>query len=120
MLPSAFTFLEGLPLTPNGKLDRAALPTPAPAAPGYTAPRSTAEEYVAGIWSEVLGVERVGVHDEFFAIGGHSVLAARVAARLRTAFDIEVPLSLLFVNTTVEQLAAALEELLAADLDPAD
>ncbi|WP_433040592.1 phosphopantetheine-binding protein [Dactylosporangium sp. CS-033363] len=78
-------------------------------------PRTTSEEFVAEVWSEVLGIERIGVHDEFFAIGGHSVLAARVAARFRAALDLEVPLSLLFVNTTVEQVAAALEELLAAE-----
>ncbi|MFI5911649.1 amino acid adenylation domain-containing protein [Dactylosporangium sp. NPDC051541] len=118
MLPAAFVAVEGLPMTPNGKLDRAALAAPDPAdaaAAAHVAPRTTAEEYVAGIWTEVLGVDNPGVHDEFFAIGGHSVLAARVAARLRAAFDIEVPLSLLFVNTTIEQIAAALEELLAAD-----
>ncbi|WP_433200185.1 phosphopantetheine-binding protein [Dactylosporangium sp. CS-047395] len=78
-------------------------------------PRTTSEEFVAEVWSEVLGIERIGVHDEFFAIGGHSVLAARVAARFRAALDLDVPLSMLFVNTTVEQVAAALEELLAAE-----
>jgi acyl-coenzyme A synthetase/AMP-(fatty) acid ligase len=118
MLPSAFIPLEGLPVTPNGKLDRAALATPAPAAPpDRQPPRTTAEEFVAGIWREVLGTDEIGVHDEFFTIGGHSVLAARVAARLRAAFDLDVPLSVLFVNTTVEQVAAALEDLLAADAD---
>src|SRR5204862_7701621 len=82
MLPSAFVLLDALPLTPNGKLDRVALPAPDwnRAAPGraYVAPSTPVEQALAGIWREVIHVERVGVHDSFFDIGGHSLTATQV------------------------------------------
>src|SRR5207253_11399471 len=111
MVPSAFVVLEALPLSPNGKLDRRALPAPdlgAVAGAGYVAPRTEAEATLAGIWAEVLGVERVGVEDNFFELGGDSILSIRVISRLRAAFGVEVSPRALFTTPTVAGLAAAL------------
>jgi amino acid adenylation domain-containing protein len=109
MLPNAFVFLAELPLTNNGKVDRRALPAPGAARPesdgGYVAPRTAAEGLLCGVWSEVLGVERVGVHDNFFALGGHSLLAARVAARLGRELRGRVSLRDFFTSPTVAEMA---------------
>ncbi|RJT17081.1 hypothetical protein D3227_40690, partial [Mesorhizobium waimense] len=81
MVPSAFVRLDALPLTPNGKLDRKALPSPADdayARRAYQAPRGAVETALAGIWQELLGVERVGRHDHFFELGGHSLMAVQL------------------------------------------
>jgi amino acid adenylation domain-containing protein len=109
MLPAAFVPLDALPLTPNGKVDYRALPAPSAARPEdaapFEAPRTPTEELVAQIWAEVLGLERLGAHDEFFALGGHSLLAAQVIARVRETFQIELPLRSLFETPTVAGLA---------------
>ncbi|MFJ1832263.1 condensation domain-containing protein, partial [Streptomyces sp. NPDC088178] len=94
MVPAALIPLDALPLNANGKVDRRALPAPDPAGAvddGYVAPRTGTEERVAAVWAEVLGLERVGVQDEFFAIGGHSIRAVALVGALRAAgFDIGV------------------------------
>ena len=111
MVPSAFVKLEALPLTPNGKVDRKALPTPEreSALEAFLAPRTPVEGVIAGIWAELLGLERVGLDGHFFALGGHSLLAAQVISRLRRAFDIELPVRDLFEAPTVADLAARVE-----------
>ncbi|HLL48290.1 MAG TPA: non-ribosomal peptide synthetase, partial [Longimicrobiaceae bacterium] len=112
MLPAAVVVLESLPLTPNGKLDRRALPAPgAGGAEEYVPPRDPTEEILAGIWAELLHLERVGIHDDFFALGGHSLLATRAAARVRETFGVDLPLRAYFEAPTV----AALAERLAAE-----
>jgi acyl carrier protein len=112
--------LDRLPLTPNGKLDLGALPPPdamdSPGEEDDTAPGSPLEQAVAGIWTEVLQLERVGLHDDFFELGGHSLLATRVVARMRTAFGIELPLRSLFEAPTVASLALVITEYLLAEL----
>jgi amino acid adenylation domain-containing protein len=117
MVPSDFVALERLPLTPSGKVDRRVLPSPDPSRAEdkveYVAPRTPAEETLAGIWSEVLGVERVGTGDDFFNLGGHSLSAARVLSRVRNAFGIELPLSLMFDKRTLEGMASAVDEKMA-------
>ncbi|HST62436.1 MAG TPA: AMP-binding protein, partial [Longimicrobium sp.] len=111
MVPAAFVRLETLPLNPNGKLDRRALPAPEGDAFGtraYAAPVGETEQALAGIWAEVLGVERVGRHDNFFELGGHSLLAVRVVSRMRQVLEAEVVLAHVFSHPTVESLAARL------------
>ncbi len=110
MVPSALVFLDALPLTPSGKTDRAALPAPELAAEGgFAAPRTPAEEVLAGVWSTLLGRERAGARDNFFALGGHSLLATQVISRVRQLFGVELPLAAIFEAPTVERLAARIE-----------
>ncbi|HEY4589269.1 MAG TPA: condensation domain-containing protein, partial [Thermoanaerobaculia bacterium] len=112
MLPARLIPLPALPLTPNGKLDRRALarePLPEEAAgEDLTPPRTPLEERLAAIWREVLGVERVGVHDDFLALGGHSLLAVRVLSRVQEALGVTVPMQAFFAAPTVAGLAARL------------
>ncbi len=112
MQPAAFVRLAALPRTPNGKLDRRALPAPNETRDdeNYVAPRSSTEERIANIWGEVLGVHRVGIHDDFFALGGHSLLASQVIARVRAAFATELPLRAIFAAPTVAGLAEKTEQ----------
>jgi acyl carrier protein len=110
MVPSAFVLMERLPLTPNGKVDRRALPAPertiAPVEGAYTAPRTPVEEVLAAIWTQLLGLERVGIHDSFFELGGHSLLATRAVSRIRSAFQVELSLRQIFETPTIADLAA--------------
>jgi amino acid adenylation domain-containing protein len=112
MLPNAFVPMQAWPQTANGKLDRAALPLPTPAAfiatDGYVAPRNPLEDSVAEIWRELLGVERVGVHDDFFRLGGNSLLAMRSIAAIRDVFAVELTLRRLFDAPTIEGLVEAI------------
>jgi len=113
MLPADFVLLETMPLTPNGKLDRRALPAPNTIRPEleetFVAPRTPIEEALARIFAQILGVGRVGIHDNFFALGGHSLLATQVISRVRESFQVALPLRTLFEQSTVAGLA---EELL--------
>jgi amino acid adenylation domain-containing protein len=119
LVPTAWARLDRLPMTPSGKLDRRALARLHPADlwsgdEGFVAPRNPAEELLAGIWMEVLGVDRVGIHDEFFQLGGHSLLATQVASRVREAFGIELPLRRIFEAPSLAALAAAVTAARAA------
>ena len=122
MIPATFVLLDALPLTPSGKVDRHALPAPGRARPAlseaFVAPRTPAEELLAGIWTSVLGVEAVGIHDNFFALGGHSLLAMQVLSRLRKVFQVDVPLRTLFEAPTVAGLARHVEEIRQAAQSP--
>ncbi|WP_143265067.1 condensation domain-containing protein, partial [Amycolatopsis lexingtonensis] len=111
LVPSAFVGLDRLPLTRHGKLDRRALPDPElTAATEYVAPRNDREQLVADVWAEVLGVERVGVDDDFFDLGGDSLRGIRVVARLRDALGTDVPARLVFTAPTPARLAAELPD----------
>ncbi|WP_432078614.1 condensation domain-containing protein [Streptomyces sp. YPW6] len=120
LVPNSLVVLDALPLTPNGKVDRPALPAPErrpDLGPGYVAPRTDAEALVGEVWTEVLGLDRAGALDDFFDLGGHSLLATRVVARIRAAAGVAVPLRTLFAHRTVEAFAAAVEDLLLAEIE---
>ncbi|MFH8623384.1 amino acid adenylation domain-containing protein [Streptomyces vietnamensis] len=123
MVPTAVVVLDALPLTVNGKVDRKVLPVPEPvrtaSATAYVAPRTATEARVARAWRELLGLDRVGVHDNFFDLGGYSLLATRLVFRLREEFDTELPLRVLFSDPTVAGIATVLDEAGAGDEIPA-
>ncbi|MEV7601136.1 amino acid adenylation domain-containing protein [Kitasatospora sp. NPDC089797] len=109
LVPSAVLVLDTLPLTPNGKVDRRALPDPGALRAGVATaapPRTPVEATIADIWSQVLGVEAVGVHDNFFELGGNSILSVRAVSRLRAALGVKLPPRILFDAPTVAELAA--------------
>jgi amino acid adenylation domain-containing protein len=113
MSPAAYVALSALPLTENGKLDRHALPAPeagSESEQGYVAPHTLVEQRLAEIWSQVLGVDRVGVYSDFFDMGGHSLLATQVISRTRSAFQVELPLRALFEHPTVSELGRKVEQ----------
>jgi acyl carrier protein len=117
MSPAYYVFLDRLPLTENGKVDRKALPNPEqPAAAVYVAPRTAIQQLIAKIWQEALLVERVGLDDNFFDLGGHSLLVARVRFTLREKLGRDVALVDFFTYPTVRTLAQRLEE--AAEANP--
>lgn len=113
MIPSDFVMVDALPLTTSGKIDRRALPLPDRSRPDldstFVAPRTETESLIARIWSQVLGVERVGVYDNFFDLGGHSLMAAQILSRLRNTAHVEVPLRAMYETPTVANLAEAVE-----------
>jgi hypothetical protein len=113
MLPSIFVLIDAVPLTPHGKVDRRALPSPIAGniatAAEYIAPRTPTERELAAIWQELLEVERVGITENFFEIGGHSLSAMRVVARMQSIHDLDIPVSCLFLHPTIESLAAEVD-----------
>jgi amino acid adenylation domain-containing protein len=122
MVPAVIVVLGALPLTPSGKIDRQALPPPdqqalAGVQHGYVAPQTPIEEQLAAIWGELLGLQRVGVNDNFFELGGHSLLATRVLSRINEAFDVELPLEVLFTNFTVAELARKIAQFQVTSVD---
>ncbi len=121
MVPAVFMLLDAFPLTANGKVNRHALPTPDDRRPeldeAFVACRTPTEELLAEIWAQVLGVERVGVHDNFFQLGGHSLLATQVVSRIREAFQVEMPLRRLFEAPTVAGLAESIDARRGAGLE---
>jgi len=110
MIPAAFVTLEAFPLTSSGKVDRSKLPAPPQERPllagGYVAPGSPVEETLAVIWRATFRLDRVGVHDDFFELGGNSLLSAQLTWRLREAFRLQVPMRKLFECPTISELAA--------------
>ncbi|EOD69896.1 non-ribosomal peptide synthetase [Amycolatopsis vancoresmycina] len=118
LVPTVFVTLDALPVAASGKLDRAALPDPQlGGGTEYVAPGTAAEELVAEVLGELLGVEKLGVHDDFFAHGGNSLLAIRAMVRIRKQVGVDLPVRGLFSFTTVAELAAEVERRLADDLD---
>ncbi|HEX6911345.1 MAG TPA: amino acid adenylation domain-containing protein [Longimicrobium sp.] len=119
MVPAAFVAMDALPLSPNGKVDRKALPAPAAEGRAVSRPQSAAERRIAKVWQAVLGIEAVGLDDNFFEVGGHSLLVARMQEGLREALGRTVSVVELFQYPTVGTLAAHLESAAAGDADPA-
>ncbi|OLE97940.1 MAG: hypothetical protein AUG75_02275 [Cyanobacteria bacterium 13_1_20CM_4_61_6] len=111
MVPRAFINLASLPLTASGKINHKALPPPdegeLEVQKEFAAPRTQVEASLAQIWSEVLKLQKVGIHDNFFELGGHSLLATQVISRMRGVFDLEIPLRTLFESPTIDELAVA-------------
>jgi len=124
MIPSTFVRLAKLPTLPNGKIDRKALPLPDSArrdrASTYVAPRNQTEERLAEFWSEILGVERIGVNDNFFDLGGHSLLATQAISRIRETFQTDLSLRSFFAAPTIAALAVRIAETLAAQVSDAE
>ncbi|MGN9810962.1 amino acid adenylation domain-containing protein [Micromonospora sp. BQ11] len=122
MIPTYFVALPEFPLTSNGKVDRKALPSlttivrQAQERESFVAPRTETERALAEIWTKLLNVERVGVHDDFFVLGGHSLLVASLATEVQAAWDVSLMLPMVFQNRTLETLAQVIDESLA-DVD---
>ena len=120
MVPSFIVPLDKLPLNANGKVDRKALPDPdvSKMQQEYVAPSTETETVLAGIWEKLLGVERVGLNDNFFHLGGHSLLATRLMGKIREAFNLEIPLKVLFEKPTIKELVKELETAKTSELPP--
>ncbi|GAA2271146.1 hypothetical protein GCM10010430_66280 [Kitasatospora cystarginea] len=121
MVPDVYVEIDELPLTANGKVDRRALVVPEQvveeATPLYEAPRTPIEEAVAEVWAHMLKIERVGVHDNFFALGGDSLMAMRAVVHLRKALDTELPIRVLFDSQTLADTALVIEDHLLAEIE---
>jgi len=114
MAPAHFVFLDSIPLTTNGKVDRKALPAPSyegiSAAREYVAPRTETEKALADIWAKLLKVERIGIHDDFFDSGGHSLMAMRAVSQIGEKFEVNLPLAVLLEAPTIAELAKKLHK----------
>ncbi len=123
MIPAYFVRLDKFPLTPSGKTDRNALPDPATTdihtTANYTAPRNDTERRLERIWCEVLQITQAGVHDDFFSLGGHSLMAARIISRVRNEFNTELPFAALFNNATIAGLSQLIADAATTDAAPA-
>lgn len=124
MVPSDFVLLDSLPRTPNGKLDRQALPAPQRTRAGmedvYAAPQTLAQEVLSGIWREVLGMEQIGIYDNFFKLGGHSLAIIKILSRLRRSLGVDVPIQTFFEQPTIAGLAEVLEDLLLEQIESSE
>jgi acyl carrier protein len=119
MVPSRFVYLDSLPLTPNGKVDRQALPAPsreASGGDGEATPRTETERAVAAIWSELLKVDGIGIHDDFFDLGGDSMTAIVLIVRLQSDFSVDLELPILFDRPTIAGLSEAIDMLAVTNL----
>jgi acyl carrier protein len=118
MVPGDIVVMDDLPKTTSGKVDRRALPAPgvyqSKESAFFVAPQSPVEESLAGIWRELLGLDRVGVDDDFFVLGGHSLLATQLISRVRTIFDLEVSLQDFFMAPSIKKMAEVIEEAMFA------
>ncbi|ONI88803.1 hypothetical protein ALI22I_17665 [Saccharothrix sp. ALI-22-I] len=120
LVPAAFVVLDALPLTTNGKLNRKALPAPAARAETgaeYVAPRTSTERVLAEIWQRLFGVDRVGVHDDFFRLGGDSISSIGVVSRVKEAFGVRISPRVLFDTPTIAAIAGVIEEAVLADVE---
>ncbi|UJB21510.1 MULTISPECIES: non-ribosomal peptide synthetase [Lysobacter] len=121
MVPAAYMALERLPLTPNGKLDRRALPAPegdAYAQQRYEEPQGDIENNLAAVWMELLKLPRVGRHDDFFEIGGHSLMATQLVSRIRREWELDIPLAEVFSNPTLSALSGVIVDYELSTFDP--
>lgn len=118
MIPSVFVWMEKLPLTPNGKIDRRALPEPKTIRPdcSFSGLKTPAEQQMATIWAEVLEINAIDIQDNFFEIGGHSLLAAQLLLQVQAVFGVEVPLFYLFKDPTITGLLNAIEQVKALEV----
>jgi hypothetical protein len=119
MIPSAFVVMDSLPLTASGKVDRGRLPTPdweLGMQTDFIAPRSPVEKKLGELWGKVLGLKQVGIYNNFFELGGHSLLATQFMSRLNAALGLDLPLSTLFNQPTIEELAPVVTQKLAERL----
>ena len=120
MIPSIFVFVEAFPLAPNGKVHLQALPAPTSTRPEldtpFSAPRTSLEKILGGIWAEVLGLDQVGIHDNFLDLGGHSLLATQIISRVLNKLHVEVPLRSLFDAPTVADMAVVITQCQAEQL----
>jgi len=121
MIPSAFVYLDALPLTSHGKIDRRALPAPDAERPAlaeaFIAPRTPTEKSLASIWTKLLGINRVGINDNYFELGGDSLLATQLVSQVRRVFEVELPLVDLFQHPTLAELAASIEEIIIEQME---
>ncbi|MFE3784248.1 phosphopantetheine-binding protein, partial [Amycolatopsis sp. NPDC059090] len=117
LVPSVFVALDRLPVSANGKLDRRALPAPRAAETGHVEPRTETERALAGIWAEVLGADRVGTQDSFFALGGDSLRSLHISAKASALFDVRLTPADVLAARTVAALAETVEDLVLSELE---
>lgn len=121
MIPSAFVYLDALPLTSHGKIDRRALPAPDAERPAlaeaFVEARTPAEKSLASIWTKLIGINRIGINDNYFELGGDSLLATQLASQVRNVFEVELPLVELFRHPTLAEMATAIEEAIIEQME---